>query len=75
MLEYLINKEEVDPNKPYDFKTMPVWSYMADNFTSDELKNVAKMHQEKLDRYRKRKEWQAWVEENELDIEGDFILA
>jgi hypothetical protein len=28
-----------------------------------------------LNRYRKRKPWEAWVEEDELDIEGDRILA
>jgi hypothetical protein len=29
----------------------------------------------KLDRYRKRKDWEAWVEEDELDIEGERVLA
>lgn len=30
---------------------------------------------QKLERYRKRKDWEAWIEEDELDIEGDRILA
>mmetsp|Transcript_3157 Transcript_3157/g.2122 ORF Transcript_3157/g.2122 Transcript_3157/m.2122 type:complete len:98 (+) Transcript_3157:632-925(+) len=75
MMDYLITKEELDPNKPFDFKQIPVWSYMADNFTAEDLKRVRDKHHEKLDRYRKRKEWEAWVEEDELDIEGDRILA
>ena len=26
-------------------------------------------------RYRKRKDWEAWVEEDELDIEGERLIA
>lgn len=29
----------------------------------------------RLERYRKRKDWEAWVEEDELDIEGERILS
>jgi hypothetical protein len=28
-----------------------------------------------MERYRNRKEWEAWIEEDELDIEGERILA
>jgi hypothetical protein len=30
---------------------------------------------EKLARYRARKDWEAWVEEDELDIEGERMIA
>lgn len=26
-------------------------------------------------RYRKRKDWEAWIEEDEMDIEGDRIIS
>ena len=32
-------------------------------------------HKERLARYRKRKDWEAWIEEDELDIEGDRLLS
>jgi hypothetical protein len=44
-------------------------------FTSADVERVRKDHLEKLERYRARKEWEAWVEEDELDIEGERILA
>ena len=28
-----------------------------------------------MQRYRGRKDWEAWVEEDELDIEGDRMIA
>ena len=30
---------------------------------------------EKLERYRNRKDWEAWIEEDEQDIEGERVLA
>jgi hypothetical protein len=36
---------------------------------------VRQFHLAKLERYRKRKDWEAWVEEDELDIEGERIIA
>lgn len=30
---------------------------------------------DKLTRYRARKDWEAWVEEDELDIEGERIIS
>jgi hypothetical protein len=32
-------------------------------------------HDAKIDRYRKRKEWEALIEEDELDLEGERVLA
>jgi hypothetical protein len=36
---------------------------------------VRRDHNEKLARYRKGKDWEAWVEEDELDLEGERTLA
>jgi hypothetical protein len=52
-----------------------MWSPISDNFTTDDLKQVQKDHNDKLARYRKRKDWEAWVEEDELDLEGERTLA
>ena len=51
------------------------WSEVADNFTQAEKAEVTRLHKEKLARYRNRKDWEAWVEEDELDIEADRMLA
>ena len=48
---------------------------MSDNFNSEDIERIKKGHLEKLERYRKRKDWEAWVEEDELDIEGERIIA
>lgn len=40
-----------------------------------DTKRVKIEHEKKLDRYRKRKPWEAWCEEDENDMEGDRILA
>lgn len=50
------------------------WREIADNYNNDDLERIRKEHEERLNRYRNRKEWEAWVEEDELDIEGDRIL-
>lgn len=68
MNDYLLHKENCDLNK------IVVWSQIADNYTQDDISRVRKEHLAKLERYRKRKDWEAWVEEDELDIEGERIL-
>jgi hypothetical protein len=39
------------------------------------LERVRKEHIEKLNRYKARKDWEAWIEEDELDIEGERVLS
>lgn len=39
------------------------------------MERVRKEHLDKLERFRKRKDWEAWAEEDELDIEGERILS
>lgn len=56
----------------YDIKC---WSHIAKNFNRDDLDNVRKDHLERLARYRKRKPWEAWVEEDEMDLEGERMLS
>ena len=56
-------------------RNIKVWSEIADNFTADEKAQAIKEHKERMARYRKRKDWEAWVEEDDLDIEGDRIIS
>ena len=53
-----------------------LWTQLADpnSFTTVDIERVRKEHLEKLDRYRARKDWEAWVEEDELDLEGERII-
>lgn len=52
-----------------------MWSAIADNFTQEDVRQVRRDHNEKLARYRKGKDWETWVEEDELDLEGERTLA
>ncbi len=72
MQDYLQKKNE---KENVNIKNIVVWSQIADNFTVQDVERVRKEHLDKLDRYRKRKDWEAWIEEDELDIEGERILA
>ena len=56
-------------------KNIKVWSEIADNFNNDEKTAVIREHKERMARYRKRKDWEAWIEEDEMDIEGDRAIA
>jgi hypothetical protein len=80
MLEYMErNKEEQEKNPELkQVKYIIPWKLVA----PDELKvddhdvtRVRVDHEAKLNRYRKRKPWEAWIEEDEMDLEGDRILA
>ena len=54
---------------------MKTWTEMNDDI-DDKIKfEVGKLHKEKLARYRQRKDWEAWVEEDEIDMEGDRLLS
>ena len=41
----------------------------------DELRDVRKHHLARLAEYRKRRDWQGWCQEDDLDMEGERILA
>lgn len=41
----------------------------------DDMREVRRQHNEKLAGYRKRKDWQGWCEEDDLDMEGERLLA
>lgn len=76
MLEYLVPKEKLEQKNPEkNLTNIKVWSKISNNFSSDDVTRVRKDHLEKLDRYRNRKDWEAWIEEDELDIEGERIIA
>lgn len=76
MIEYLVPKEKIDLKHPEKNLTgIQVWSKIGNNFTSDDVSRVRTDHLEKLERYRNRKDWEAWIEEDELDIEGERIIA
>jgi hypothetical protein len=44
-------------------------------YKSEDLDRVKKEHYLKLQRYRERKDWEQWTEEDELDLEGERLLA
>ena len=57
-------------------RQIKAWGDAADDEGGQEDKAEAiRNHKERLARYRKRKDWEAWVEEDELDIEGDRLLS
>ena len=39
------------------------------------MRDIRRMHLDRLAGYRKRKEWQGWCEEDDLDMEGERLLA
>lgn len=53
-----------------------MWTLINDNEEpQSNLDAIRKEHIERLERYRKRKDWEAWVEEDELDLEGERLLS
>lgn len=56
---------------------LPLWSQALPlgTITDLEKRNVIIEHKERLSKYRKWRDWEAWVERDELDLEGDRILA
>ena len=56
-------------------KQIKNWSEIADNFTNEDKLASIREHKERMARYRKRKDWEAWIEEDDLDIEGDRIIS
>jgi len=55
--------------------SIKMWSVCAEDTTQEELRDVRKLHLDKLANYRKRKDWQGWCEEDDLDLEGERLLA
>lgn len=51
-----------------------MWSKVS-SCTAEEMSEIRRSHMEKLANYRKRKEWQGWVEEDDMDLEGERLLA
>ncbi len=77
MIEYLMKTDRFDKEDAAKVKDIILWSQLTEpsSFNSSDLERVRTEHLEKLQRYRARKDWEAWVEEDELDIEGDRMIA
>ena len=75
MSDYLMKINEADSKA--QIKDIILWKDVcgSNNFSSADIERVRKEHNDKLQRYRDRKDWEAWVEEDELDLEGERILA
>ena len=56
-------------------KSIRVWGEVGDNFEIEDQKNAIREHKERMARYRKRRDWEAWIEEDEMDIEADRIIS
>lgn len=74
MIDYLMKGQE---NQQASIKEIVQWTQIADptSFTSKDIDRVRVDHEAKLERYRKRQDWEAWIEENEMDIEAERVLA
>jgi hypothetical protein len=75
MSDYLLKRSDGDSKS--QIKDIIVWKDLTgtNSFSSADVEKVRKEHNDKLQRYRERKDWEAWVEEDELDLEGERILA
>ena len=56
-------------------ESIPMFSRVCPDLDEDEISHNSLQHKERLARYRKRRDWEAWVEEDELDLEGERLLA
>ena len=56
-------------------KQVRVWSEIHDNFNNDDKLAAVREHRDRMARDRKRKDWEAWTEETELDIDGERLIA
>lgn len=76
MSQYLVSRPD-DPDEVAKVKDVILWTQLADagSIPLHEVERIRKDHIEKLNRYRARKDWEAWVEEDELDIEGERIIS
>ena len=57
--------------------SIKMWSACQDDPTeaAEDLRDIRKLHLDRLAKYRKRKEWQGWCDEDDLDMEGERLLA
>lgn len=76
MQEYLVRRPE-DADETARVKDIILWTQLAapEAFSLADVERVRREHLDRLGRYRARKDWEAWVEEDELDIEAERILA
>ena len=76
MQEYLARRPE-DADEAARVRDIVLWTQLAppEAFSVADVERVRGEHLERLGRYRARKEWEAWVEEDELDIEAERVLA
>ena len=74
-LEQQDNEDVAAAKAVQRLKQIKVWSDVAGNFTQEDKTETIRNHKERLARYRKRKDWEAWIEEDELDIEGDRLIS
>lgn len=51
-----------------------MWSKVS-SCSAEEISDIRRSHNERLANYRKRKDWQGWVEEDDMDLEGERLLA
>lgn len=56
-------------------KKITEWSQLQQNFTNEEKQQVIGEHRARMARYRKRKDWEAWGEEDETDLDGARIIS
>ena len=85
MLEQLeayndVNKPKYDPKtgrRMFDvnIKDINVWSDAAGAVSVKSWNHVKEVHEEKLAKLRKMKEWQTWCQEDEDDIEGEKVIS
>lgn len=74
-VEQIENEDAAAYRASIRLKKIKRWDEVGDNFTQEDKVAVIRDHKEKLARYRRRKDWEAWIEEDELDIEGDRLLS
>jgi len=76
MQEYLVRRPE-DADEAARVKDIVLWTQLAppEAFSTQDVERVRREHLERVARYRARKDWEAWVEEDELDIEAERVLA
>lgn len=76
MQEYLLKRPE-DADETASVKDIVLWGQLAppEAFSTADVERVRKEHLERVARYKARKDWEAWVEEDELDIEAERVLA
>ncbi len=76
MQEFLMEKDpETGSSENVKVRNIRQWGMLGLDHNKEDKLRTRKEHEEKLDRYRRRKPWEAWCEEDELDIEGERILS